>query len=106
MAETIIKVEGLSKRYGASLAVDNIAFSVAEGAVAGLLGGNGAGKTTTIAMLLGLLVPTAGAIRILGVDMVRHRHRALPFMNFASPYVDLPHRLTVRENLSVYAGLY
>jgi ABC-2 type transport system ATP-binding protein len=57
-------------------------------------------------MLLGLLIPTSGAITVLGADMVRHRHRALPFMNLASPYIDLPHRLTVTENLAVYAGLY
>src|SRR5262249_49465283 len=81
-------------------------FAVAEGSATGLLGGNGAGKTTTMAMLLGLLRPTAGRITILGVDMIAHRHRALPFMNFASPYIDLPHRLTVRQNLVVYAGLY
>jgi len=104
--DTIISVQGLTKRFGDSLAVDDISFTVAEGSITGLLGGNGAGKTTTIAMLLGMLIPAAGAIRILGADMVAHRHRALPHMNFASPYVDLPHRLTVTENLSVYAGLY
>lgn len=102
----IIAVEQLTKRFGDSLAVDGISFTVAEGSVTGLLGGNGAGKTTTIAMLLGMLIPTAGTIRILSTDMVSHRHRALPSMNFASPYIDLPHRLTVAENLSVYAGLY
>jgi ABC-2 type transport system ATP-binding protein len=102
----IITVRSLTKRFGADTAVDGISFTVAEGSVTGLLGGNGAGKTTTIAMLLGLLIPTSGAITILGADMVRDRHRALPFMNFASPYIDLPHRLTVTENLIVYAGLY
>jgi ABC-2 type transport system ATP-binding protein len=101
-----IAVEGLTKRFADSLAVDDISFTVAEGSITGLLGGNGAGKTTTIAMLLGMLIPTAGSIRVLGADMVAHRHRALPRMNFASPYIDLPHRLTVTENLSVYAGLY
>ena len=102
----IVSVQGLTKRFGDSLAVDDISFTVAEGSITGLLGGNGAGKTTTIAMLLGMLIPTAGAIRVLGADMVAHRYRALPRMNFASPYVDLPHRLTVAENLSVYSGLY
>jgi ABC-2 type transport system ATP-binding protein len=105
-AESTIAVDRLTKRFGATLAVDGISFRVGAGTVAGLLGGNGAGKTTTIAMLLGLLVPTEGAITILGHDMVRRRHRALPVMNFASPYIDLPHRLTVRQNLSVYARLY
>ena len=99
-------VETLTKRFGNEAAVDGISFTVTQGSVTGLLGGNGAGKTTTIAMLLGLLIPTSGSITILGTDMVRHRHRALPFMNFASPYIDLPHRLTVTENLAVYAGLY
>jgi ABC-2 type transport system ATP-binding protein len=103
---TIISVEGLTKQFGDSVAVDGISFTVAEGSVTGLLGGNGAGKTTTIAMLLGLLIPTSGRITIMGADMVAHRFRALPFMNFASPYIDLPHRLSVIENLSVYAGLY
>jgi ABC-2 type transport system ATP-binding protein len=103
---TIISVQNLTKRFDDSAAVDGISFTVAEGSVTGLLGGNGAGKTTTIAMLLGLLIPTSGAITIMGADMVAHRFRALPFMNFASPYIDLPHRLSVTENLSVYAGLY
>ena len=103
---TIISVGNLTKRFGNSAAVDGISFTVAEGSVTGLLGGNGAGKTTTIAMLLGLLIPTSGTITIMGADMVAHRFRALPFMNFASPYIDLPHRLSVAENLSVYAGLY
>ena len=105
-SHTIISVQGLTKRFGDSVAVDGISFNVAEGSVTGLLGGNGAGKTTTIAMLLGLLIPTSGTITIMGADMVAHRFRALPFMNFASPYIDLPHRLSVTENLSVYAGLY
>jgi len=103
---TIISVQDLTKRFGDSAAVDGISFTVAEGSVTGLLGGNGAGKTTTIAMLLGLLIPTSGSITIMGADMIAHRFRALPFMNFASPYIDLPHRLSVTENLSVYAGLY
>jgi ABC-2 type transport system ATP-binding protein len=71
-----------------------------------LLGGNGAGKTTTIGMLLGLLIPTSGTARIKGHDMRRHRYRVLPSINFSSPYFDLPRRLTVRENLLVYAQLY
>jgi ABC-2 type transport system ATP-binding protein len=104
--QPIISVQGLTKRFGDSVAVDGISFTVTEGSVTGLLGGNGAGKTTTIAMLLGLLIPTSGTIMVMGADMVAHRFRALPFMNFASPYIDLPHRLSVTENLSVYAGLY
>lgn len=102
----VIEVENLTKRYGAVLAVDGISFTVGRGETAALLGTNGAGKTTTIAMLLGLLLPDAGDIRILGVDMVRHRYQALGRMNFSSPYVDLPRRLTVAQNLNVFARLY
>lgn len=101
-----IAVERLTKRYGGTLAVDAISFSVPRGATVGLLGGNGAGKTTTIAMLLGLLIPTAGTIHVLGSDMARERFAALARMNFSSPYVALPHRLTVAENLRVYGHLY
>lgn len=101
-----IKVDRLSKRFNAVLAVDAISFCVRSGSTTALLGGNGAGKTTTIAMLLGLLLPTAGRVEVLGVDMLAARHRALARVNFSSPYVDLPQRLTVRENLAVYANLY
>ncbi|MGB8274737.1 MAG: ABC transporter ATP-binding protein [Alphaproteobacteria bacterium] len=106
MPESVIEVHGLTKRYGDVLAVDCIDFTVARGATAALLGGNGAGKTTTLAMLLGLLLPSSGTIRVFGQDMLRHRHRVLPRMNFSSPYVDLPGRLTVAENLTVYGHLY
>lgn len=106
MQRFALQVENLSKQFGAVVAVDGISFTVARGTTTALLGGNGAGKTTTISMLLGLLLPTAGTIRVLGEDMVRHRYRVLPRLNFSSPYVDLPHRLTVRENLTVYGHLY
>ncbi|NYZ13445.1 ABC transporter ATP-binding protein [Azospirillum sp. RWY-5-1] len=106
MTEDAIKAVRLTKRFGAVTAVDAIDFAVPRGSVTGLLGGNGAGKTTTISMLLGLLLPTEGSIRVLGVDMARNRHAVLPRMNFSSPYVELPHRLTVKENLVVYAHLY
>jgi ABC-2 type transport system ATP-binding protein len=101
-----IRVRNLTKRYGETLAVDDIGFSVQSGATVGLLGGNGAGKTTTIAMLLGLLIPTAGTIEALGRDMARDRFSALARMNFSSPYVSLPQRLSVAENLRVYGHLY
>ena len=103
---SVISVHGLTKRYGDVLAVDNVDFAVPRGSCSALLGGNGAGKTSTISMLLGLLLPTEGRIVVLGEDMVRRRYRVLPRMNFSSPYVDLPHRLTVRENLAVYGHLY
>lgn len=101
-----IQVSRLTKRYGEVLAVDDISFEAETGATIGLLGGNGAGKTTTIAMLLGLLVPTSGRITLLGHDMAKDRFAALARMNFSSPYVSLPHRLTVAENMRVYGHLY
>ncbi len=76
------------------------------GSITGLLGGNGAGKTTTIAMIMGLVTPTAGTSRVLGAAMPKERYRVLDRMNFESPYVDMPSRLTVRQNLSVFAQLY
>jgi ABC-2 type transport system ATP-binding protein len=106
MENTAIRVKGLTKTFGDIVAVDHVDFEVRTGSITALLGGNGAGKTTTIGMVLGLLSPTSGTIEVLGEDMVHARHRALTRMNFGSPYVDLPKRLTVRENLSVFAGLY
>jgi ABC-2 type transport system ATP-binding protein len=87
-------------------AVNGLDFSVAAGSVTALLGGNGAGKTTTIAMLLGLVLPTSGEIRVFGEDMIRRRHAVLHRMNFESPYVNIPMRLTVRQNLETFANLY
>jgi ABC-2 type transport system ATP-binding protein len=104
--EPVIEVEQLTKVFDDIVAVDGINFSVARGETVALLGGNGAGKTTTISILLGLLLATSGNARVLGADMARRRHRVLGRMNFSSPYVDLPHRLTVEQNLMVYAHLY
>ena len=101
-----ITVSHLTKQYPTTLAVDNISFSIPTGSITGLLGGNGAGKTTTISMLLGLLVPTCGTINILGHDMATKRFAALAAMNFSSPYIALPARLSVIENLRVYGHLY
>ena len=106
MTETVIRVDELKKQFGAVAAVDGLSFTVERATTVALLGANGAGKTTTISMLLGLLLPTSGRIEILGEDMLAHRNRVLPRLNFSSPYVDLPHRLTVRENLTVYGHLY
>ncbi|HEX3863103.1 MAG TPA: ABC transporter ATP-binding protein [Stellaceae bacterium] len=106
MSNPVILVENLVKRYGKTVAVDGISFAVEAGTTTALLGGNGAGKTTTLSILLGLLLPSSGSIRIFGENMLRHRYRVLPRMNFSSPYVDLPHRLTVRQNLQIYARLY
>ncbi|TCH97464.1 ABC transporter ATP-binding protein [Roseococcus sp. SYP-B2431] len=107
MSQALI-VENLVKSYtaGRAPAVDGLSFAMPMGATYGLLGGNGAGKTTTIAMLLGLLVPSSGRIAALGHDMAKDRFAALARMNFSSPYIALPHRLSVAENLRVYGHLY
>ena len=102
----IIDVRNLCKRFDTVTAVDDVTFRVDAGGITALLGANGAGKTTTISILLGLLLPTSGAVTILGEDMLRHRYRVLGRMNFSSPYFDLPQRLTVAQNLTVYARLY
>ena len=86
--------------------MDHLSFSLEKGSITALLGGNGAGKTTTLSMLLGLLEPSSGSIRLFGQDFIRDRFSVLGRMNFSSPYVDLPQRLTVRENLLVYAKMY
>jgi ABC-2 type transport system ATP-binding protein len=104
--EPAIAVDRLVKRYKTATAVDGITFTLPRGTVTGLLGGNGAGKTTTIAMIMGLVTPTSGSVTVLGARMPDERHRVLQRMNFESPYVDLPMRLTVRQNLSVFAQLY
>ncbi len=102
----VIEVENLTKVYKQVTAVDGISFSITQGSITGLLGGNGAGKTTTLGMLLGLILPSAGVIRLFGHDGSRDRHRVLHRMNFQSPYVALPLRLTVRQNLRVFGNLY
>jgi ABC-2 type transport system ATP-binding protein len=101
-----IAVNGLVKRYRSVVAVDGVSFTVRSGSFTALLGGNGAGKTTTLAMLLGLVEPTAGRIFILGQDFAANAKSLLAQMNFQSPYVDLPRRLTLRQNLTIYAHLY
>jgi ABC-2 type transport system ATP-binding protein len=106
MTPLAIAVEHLVKIYPRGLAVDGITFTLPAGSVTGFLGGNGAGKTTTIAMIMGLLTPTSGTVRVLGADMPSQRYRVLHRMNFESPYVEMPMRLTVRQNLTVFGRLY
>jgi ABC-2 type transport system ATP-binding protein len=101
-----VEVRELRKVYRDITAVDGISFTLQSGTVTALLGGNGAGKTTTISMLMGLVIPTSGEARVFGADMARERHKVLHRMNFESPYVDVPNRLTVRQNLEVFARLY
>ena len=101
-----ITVDRLVKTYKAVTAVDGISFDLTPGSITGLLGGNGAGKTTTIATIMGLVIPTSGRVSVLGTDMTHHRHRVLHRMNFESPYVEMPKRLTIRQNLKVFGLLY
>jgi ABC-2 type transport system ATP-binding protein len=106
MENVILQVEGLTKRYGDLTVVDHISFQLKEGEVVGLIGPNGAGKTTTIHMLLSLLEPTEGTIEVFGQDLSKHRVSILEKINFAAPYAALPHNLSIRENLIVFALLY
>jgi ABC-2 type transport system ATP-binding protein len=101
-----IAVERLVKIYKQVPAVDGVSFAIAPGSITGLLGGNGAGKTTTIAMIMGLIMPTSGSVKVLGAAMPQQRYRVLQRMNFESPYVEMPMRLTIRQNLTVFALLY
>jgi len=105
-APAAIEVAHLTKLYKQTRAVDDISFAIARGSTMGLLGGNGAGKTTTIAMIMGLVLPTAGAVKVLGHEMPREAASVLGRMNFESPYVDMPMRLTVRQNLTIFGRLY
>ena len=102
----ILAVEDLRKAYRGLTAVDGVSFQVAPGEIVGLLGPNGAGKTTTIDMILGVLAPTSGTIRIDGVDLARRRCEALQRTNFAAVYAPLPGNLTVSQNLRVFGLLY
>ena len=101
-----IEVANLVKVYKTTRAVDDVSFCIARGSITGLLGGNGAGKTTTIAMIMGLVLPTSGRIQVLGFPMPEQSGEVLGRMNFESPYVDMPMRLTVRQNLTIFGRLY
>ena len=105
MKNSII-VENLSKNYSENKAVNNISFKINENEIVGLLGPNGCGKTTTMAMILGLLKPSKGEILIDGMNIEKNRIKLLHKMNFISPYIELPKKLTVKENFIVYARLY
>ncbi len=102
----VLSVQDLRKDYGDTVAVNGISFDVGRGEIVGLLGPNGAGKTTTINMVLGVLEPTAGTIRIEELDIAIHRSQALQRTNFAAVYAPLPGNLTVQQNLRVFGLLY
>ncbi len=101
-----IEVINLSKSYNSKQAVNDINFKINENEIVGLLGPNGCGKTTTIGMMLGLLKPTNGQVLINGMDIEKNKISLLHKMNFISPYIELPKKLTVRQNLVVYGKLY
>lgn len=102
----LVEVNNLTKRFGNFTAVDSVTFGIEPGEIIGMLGPNGAGKTTTIHMILGMITPSAGEVRIFGHDIQTHREEILQEINFTSPYVAFPFRLTVLENLLVFARLY
>ena len=104
--ESSIKVIDLKKNYGNKEAVKNINFEIKENEIIGLLGPNGCGKTTTIGMILGLLKPTSGQVLINGFQLEKNRIEILQKINFISPYIELPKKLTVKQNLIVYGKLY
>ncbi|HJR77777.1 MAG TPA: ABC transporter ATP-binding protein [Nitrospiraceae bacterium] len=106
MAAPVVEVRNLTKRFGEFTAVNGISFEIRPGEILGLLGPNGAGKTTTIQMLLGLVTPTSGSIRMFGHDLATHREEILQQVNFSSTYISMPYALTVEENLKVVGGLY
>jgi ABC-2 type transport system ATP-binding protein len=101
-----IDAERLVKVYKTVRAGDDISFRIARGSITGLLGGNGAGKTTTIAMIMGLVLPTSGCVQVLGHPIPQESDAVRGQMNFESPYVDMPMRLTVRQNLTIFGKLY
>ncbi|MBT7076081.1 MAG: ABC transporter ATP-binding protein [Pelagibacterales bacterium] len=102
----VLSVRHVYKNFGPIKAVSDISFSVEKSKTIGLLGSNGAGKTTTIMMLMGILKVTSGEIKILEQDVYKHRNKIAKEINFASPFVELPHRLTVLQNLNVFGHLY
>tara|TARA_B100001123_G_C15258071_1_gene1005490 strand:- start:158 stop:883 length:726 start_codon:yes stop_codon:yes gene_type:complete len=106
MNTATIKVQGLCKKFKNALAVNNVNFEINRGKIIGLLGPNGCGKSTTIGMMLGLIKPTSGNVIINNQDIENHRTSLLEKMNFISPYIELPKKLTVEENLKVYGCLY
>lgn len=106
MPSSVVEVRNLSKQFGAFTAVDGISFDIGRGEILGLLGPNGAGKTTTFQMMLGLVTPTSGSIRMFGLDLQSHRETILQQVNFSSTYISLPYSLTVEENLRVVGRLY
>ena len=106
MKNCVVKVSNLVKIFDKRKIIKNISFDVSENSVVGILGKNGAGKTTLLGMLMGLISPSSGKIEILGKDLNKKKNEILPKINFQSPYVDLPKKMTVEQNLYFYSRLY
>ena len=106
MSDVVIEINNLTKQFKNTLAVKNISFKINKGKIIGLLGPNGCGKSTTIGMMLGLIKPTSGTVIINHKNIENNRTSLLGKMNFISPYIELPKKLTVEENLKVYGRLY
>ena len=106
MSEIAIEINNLNKSYKETFAVKNINFKINKGSIIGLLGPNGCGKSTTIGMLLGLIKPTSGSVIINNKNIESYRTNLLQKMNFISPYIELPKKLTIEENLQVYGRMY
>ena len=106
MSNYSIKVQNLFKVFDRSLIIDDLSFEIKKEGIFGLLGKNGAGKTTLLGMLMGLITPTSGKISIFGMNLQKEKYRILNILNFQSPYVDLPKKMTVRQNLVFYSRLY
>ena len=104
--EPVIELQDLCKRYNGTEALKNLSFQLKRGEILGLLGPNGAGKTTAIHIILGLLTPTSGEVKVFGLSPIQHRFQLLPRLNFSSAYVNLPYNLTAVQNLELYARLY
>ena len=106
MSETIVQVDHLRKEFNGTVAVADVSLSVRRGEIVGLLGANGAGKTTAIQILLGLITPTSGSVKIFGMELEKHRIEILQRCNFSSAYTNLPYNLKVWENLLIFSKLY
>ena len=102
----MLKVSELYKSFNGKMVIKNISFNVTDNSIVGILGKNGAGKTTLLGMLMGLILPSSGEINVFGKNLKNHKNEILKKINFQSPYIDLPKKMTVEQNLFFYSRLY